>query len=74
MDSHFEDILNSSKLAFNVKTIINIIVVVLGIVFILNSIYYAWTKNVTDWWESFLVAVLAWRVWSLFSSINPKIT
>ena len=53
MDSHFEDILSGSKLAFNVKTIVNLIIVVLGIVFILNSIYYAWTKNVTDWWSFF---------------------
>ena len=52
MDKHFEDILSESKLAFKIKTIINITVVIVGIVLVGNAIVYSWIKG-TDGWSLF---------------------
>ena len=52
MDRQFEDILNESKQAFKIKTVINITVVIIGIVLVGNSIVYTWLKG-NDGWSLF---------------------
>ena len=49
MDKQFEDILSESKLAFRIKTIINITVVIVGIVLVGNAIVYSWIKGHHGW-------------------------
>lgn len=53
MDKHFEDILNDSKKAFEMKTIINIMLVIIGAILIANAITYAWYKGTSDGWSLF---------------------
>ena len=53
MDKHFEDILNDSKKAFKMKTIINIMLVIIGAILIANAIIYAWLNGTSDGWSLF---------------------
>jgi hypothetical protein len=53
MDKHFEDILNDSKKAFKMKTIINIMLVIIGAILIANAITYAWYNGTSDGWSLF---------------------
>ena len=53
MDKHFEDILNDSKKAFKMKTIINIMLVIIGAILIANAITYTWIKGTSDGWSLF---------------------
>lgn len=53
MDKHFEDILNDSKKAFKIKTVINILLVIIGAILIANAITYTWAKGTSDGWGLF---------------------
>jgi hypothetical protein len=53
MDKHFEDILNDSKKAFKMKTIINIMLVIIGAILIANAITYTWMRGTSDGWSLF---------------------
>ena len=53
MDKHFEDILTESKNSFRVKSVINIILVILGVLLVVNAIMWAWLKGTPDPWVFF---------------------
>jgi hypothetical protein len=66
MDKHFEDILSDSKKAFKVKTVINIILVVLGVALIANAIIYTIFKGTADGWSFFTGSVGIGALVSIF--------
>jgi hypothetical protein len=53
MDRHFEEILNDSHKAFKIKTIINIMLVIIGTILIANAITYTWLNGTSNGWSFF---------------------
>ena len=66
MDKHFEDIISDSKKAFRVKTLINIILVILGVALIGNAIIYSWVRGTSDGWSIFSGGIGIGALVSLF--------
>jgi hypothetical protein len=66
MDKHFEDILNDSKKAFKVKTVINIILVILGVALIVYALIWTWNKGTADIWGMFTGGIGIGALVSLF--------
>jgi hypothetical protein len=66
MDKHFEDILNDSKKAFKIKTLINIILIILGVALIVNALIWTWYKGTADGWSIFSGGIGIGALVSLF--------
>jgi hypothetical protein len=66
MDKHFEDILNDSKKAFKIKTLINIILIILGVALIVNALTWTWYKGTADGWSIFSGGIGIGALVSLF--------
>lgn len=65
MDKHFYEILNESKQAFKIKTIINIVIVIIGVLLVGNAITYTWIRG-TDAWGLFSGGIGVAALVSLF--------
>jgi hypothetical protein len=65
MDKHFYEILDESKQGFKIKTIINIVIVIIGVLLVGNAITYTWIRG-TDAWGLFSGGIGVASLVSLF--------